>query len=1142
MAEPAGDATERRPDLDDVVAAYLTAVDAGERPDRQAVLDSHPELQDELEAFFAAQDELDALAAPLRNAAEPIASAVGGRACFASSPLDNTLADAGAHDTDGHAGEGVRIDDTVDWPRPADSTVHSLGGAGPANIPARFRDFGDYELLQELARGGMGVVFKAHQRSLNRIVALKMILSGWFASDDDVRRFRAEAEAAAALEHPHIVPIYEVGQHGGLHYFTMKLVDGGSLAARIREQRFEPKDAARLVAVVARAVHHAHQRGILHRDLKPSNILLDARGEPHVTDFGLAKLLDVDNAFTQSGAIIGTPGYMAPEQSTATNTPPTTAIDVFSLGTILYELLTGRPPFHGDSVLETLRRVRERDPDRPSGVNPRIDRDLETIVLCCLEKDPAKRYGSAEAMADDLDRWLAGEPVRARPVGDWERAVKWARRRPTITALAGLLAVVLLTGSALLWIQWRRTLAAYGRERVASAAATRASERAERLAEADRDKLYAARVRLAQQAWLAGDVRQSSDLLASLRPADGQRDRRGFEWFYLWRLCHSERLLLDRGSSPMRAVAISPDGKIIATAGNDPVIRLWDAQTGHLARELSGHTDWVGALAFSPDGETLASGGKDRTIRLWNWTDGRARRTLTGLAQAVGALAFSPDGRTLVSGGAELAAGIGNPYERFSPDARNGELKLWDVDRGTERDSIEKTSAAITAVRFSPDGATVASASADGVVTLWGEDRQPVRLEGHVAPAFGLAFAPDGRRLATVGYDGTTRLWDVGTGRGIVFNQGNGSPLFSVAFSPDGQTLAVGGYERAITLWDIDTGHPRFTIRGHSDVIWSLAFAPDGRSLASASWDGSVRVWEAREPQDGLPLRTEEERSGFIVAFSPDGGTLAVGRLDAPVSLWGVVDRERRRTFEGSSDPDICLAFSPDGTLLAAAGGSGLIRLWKTTDGTKAAEWTAHDGKKVCSVAFAPDGRTLASGGADRTLRLWDVASTKQIAKSGGHTSWVRSVAFSPDGKTLATGSFDHTIKVWNVATHATVGTLTAHASAVNAIAFSPDGQLLASASEDKTVRLWDVSSLREHSVLRGHTDLVFHAAWSPDGRTLGTASWDGTIKLWHVATGQELVSLRGNGQGWSVALSPDGRTLAGSFGGNVYLWPAAAR
>ncbi|CAN5912878.1 hypothetical protein BH23PLA1_BH23PLA1_38080 [soil metagenome] len=503
------------------------------------------------------------------------------------------------------------------------STVGLDPTAGQDGPLGMVRYFGDYELLREIARGGMGVVFEARQVSLGRPVAMKMILSRQFADRADIERFRVEAQAAAHLDHPHIVPIFEVGEHQGLHYYSMRLIRGGNLAGQLPRFVADPRAAARLMATVAQAVHYAYQRGVLHRDLKPANILVDEHGEPHLTDFGLAKRSGGDAELTRSGDMLGTPAYMAPEQAAGRRGAVTTASDVYGLGAVLYAALKGRPPFRGETVLEVLEQVRGREPEPQRRLNPRVDRDLDTICLTCLHKDPQRRYRSAEVVAEDLRRWLAHEPIWARQVGHAERLWLWARRRPALAMACGLAVVALVGVIALsIGLAVQQSLAAdrLRREQQQTTAALRESRRLSATLALDRGQGLCEQENADRGLlWLARGLEvapaEDAELLRTLRTELGAWGRR----------IHPLRARLNHGGR-VEDVAYSPDGNTILTGGSGGA-RLWDAATGRPIGEPL-RTPYVTGVAFSPDGRTFRT--RVRTSNTWT-VDDQGRR-YTGVA------------------------------------------------------------------------------------------------------------------------------------------------------------------------------------------------------------------------------------------------------------------------------------------------------------------------------------------------------------------------------------------------------------------------------------------------------------------------------------------------------------------------------
>ena len=1073
--EPPG--PDRR--LDDILAAYLEEVEAGRPPDRRGWLARYPEWADELSAFFANLDHVGRLAAPLRAYPSP---------------------------------------EVIPFPV----------GDDPAIEGDRIGYFGDYELIREVGRGGMGVVFEARQVSLGRVLALKMIADGRLASADDFRRFRREAEAAAHLDHPNIVPIHEVGEHDGRPYFSMKLVDGGSLSRHSDRLKADPTASARLVAIVARAVDYAHRRGILHRDLKPSNILLDRQGVPHVADFGLARRAGDEGASTVADAIVGTPSYMAPEQAEGRREAVTTSADVYGLGATLYDLLTGRAPFRGDSALGVLRQVREREPDRPRSIEPGVPRDLETICLKCLAKDPGRRYPSAESLADDLDRWLGGRPIAARRASMAERAVMWARRRPTAAAL--VLACLLATSAAALAVRGARSAERWKAE-VAHQEAARAQ------AEVDG---YADRIAAAERAWTSNDLDRANALLDECP----ERLRR-WEWHYLRRLCHDELRTLMGHNGVACGVAFSPRASVLTCCEHRGGLTIWDASADREVCQLRGHDGTAFGVAFDAKGTRLAAAGSDGLVRVWDVPTGRLLRSMPGHGKWAAAVAFSPDGSRIASGGADRT------------------VRIWDAATGEPLLALEGHAGGVLGVAFAPDGSKLASAGADGSIVLWDSrtGREERRLPGHAEAARCVAFSPDGSRLASGGADRSVRIWDVGSGREVLAFRAASARVDGLAFSPDGSSIATGGLDRSVKVWDASTGREIASYRGHEAPVFSVAYSPDGRLLASASQDAVVKIWDATVAPEARALRTARGvRWSGGVAFGPDGFVFAAGS-DGTVAAWEASTGRSRSSFVGRVGL-AGLAVAPTGPLIAALDVGGRVRLLDSSTGSER-RTLRSDEEGFASMTFGPDGSRFITGGGSpvevvqmpggkgvppqagaRTVRVWETSTGREILQLRGHEGSVYGVADSPDGRLIASAGADGTVRVWDGSTGQERVVFRGHAGPALAVAFAPDGRRVASTGADGTARVWDIATARQVFEVAAHSGWAMGVAFHPDGSRIASAGADGAVKVWDSENGRELLALRGHlDRVHGVAFSPEGSRLASaSDDGSVRVWDATPR
>jgi WD40 repeat protein/serine/threonine protein kinase/tetratricopeptide (TPR) repeat protein len=1098
---------------------------------------------------------------------------------------------------------------------------------GPADDRHWWPDIPGYEIHGELGRGGMGVVYKARQIGLNRLVALKMILAGTRACAEDLHRFLDEAEAAARLRHPNIVQVHDIGLQGECPYFSMEYVEGGGLDRHLGGAPQPAEAAARFLAILARAVDYAHQRGIVHRDLKPANVLLVEGGgwrveggeplvgrsppttnhsppstlHPKIADFGLAKRLDGGGSQTRTGVVLGTPGYMAPEQARGKGgVGPHT--DVYGLGAILYEMLTGRPPFKADTDVETVRQVLEAEPIPPGRCGVRVPRDLETICVKCLHKDPARRYASAAALADDLDRFLGGTPIQARPVGPAERLWRWCRRKPVVASLSA--ALVLLCAGALaavtgLWLladaksqlaEERSALAEQKaaeaqRQRQAAMAAVAEAER--QRSKADKNYLELTRQHAAEQLQLvhlhlAGGTRrlEDGDLLGAsvwfveafrrdlaldfLPAADRDERARG----------HRERLALLWQQAPrLVQFAVHDDGDAVSLSGDASrlltcslkggVCRVWDTATG---KELTGQPIAFGNLVsfgqFTPDGQRVLLCSYHGGARLYTVATGE-HVPLEGLNGQTKFAGFSPDGAYLVT--------------RTDWDV----IRWWHLASGAVRD-LKDVSHGLLQPVLSPDGKYLALTGPDYVTTVWdlasGEQVGPA-LTQTPSSKF-VAFSPDGRRICTGWDQWGAVVHNLASGTVVGSRPTHGGAIRHVEFSPDGRQLATAGNDGTVQVWDVDGG-TRLAALAHPAPVTLARFSPDGRWLATACEDAGVRVWDVAT---GRPLTPPLRHGGRVtnVAFRQDGRHLVTLAADRTVRVWDLNAGLPALALRGHTANATFAAFSPDGRVVVTAGDDQTARLWDDVTGLPCCPPLAHAGR-VLHASFTPDGATVVTTSGDLTCRLWDARTglplTPPIGRHLGnhsgvhhatfspdgrfvliayadrvnvydwragrdvaqfqHNYWINQTAGSPDGNRVLTVSrYNASVQVGDVA-GGQVWRRLEHNQQVTSACFSPDGRFLLTTSDDRAARLWDAADGAAVGEPWQHAGAVLTACFSRDGQLAVTVGSDGSARVWEVPAGTPRTPvLRGSAAVVCARISPDGRFLAaGLQDGTAWLW-----
>lgn len=1005
--------------------------------------------------------------------------------------------------------------------------------------------FKDYVLHEEIARGGMGVVYRAEQISLKRPVAIKMILAGQLATPESIGRFLTEAEAAAKLDHPGIVPIYEVGQHETQHFFSMKLIEGASLARRLgdfaltdtmsaTQTRQKQQQIARLIAQVARALAFAHERRVLHRDVKPGNILIDARDNPYLIDFGLAKLTGHDAGLTLTAAILGSPSYMAPEQALGDGVGITTLADVYGLGATLYELLTGAPPFVGATAYATMRQLTDMPPKPPSRLIPRVHRDLETIALKCLEKKPEHRYASASQIADELDRFLCGEPITARRVGSVESLWRWSRRHRVIAGFSAALLLALVVGFAAVTWQWQRaestnaSLAASNDRRLW----TDIIGMVDRYENADALAHLAERLRLNPHDW------RSAMLAASVL------DHRQFATPAFPPVTHGDQFEIAH-------TTFSSNGGRFATAASDGTGRIWDAKTGRSIAQLP-HDAEVTWIEFAPDEESVVTTSVDHTAKLWNTESGQLLQSIQH-DEAVNMAVFNLTGTWLATASNDQRVRLWNVQSQqlsasfdcaaavasvdFSPNDQllaatvDGTIRIFDLDDMSSPKiacSLPSLGQLERAV-FSHDGQFMFVSSAKNEIFLR-VDNQHTVLEVPRLPSCFSALGWNKNHVFVHTGDRFSQVRDLETAGAASDKFHPKYQTFASAFDRAGRRVASGGWDYAVQIINYETGNPDVSPIRLPAVPQQLEFSPDDQSVlirtgslqfvtTSPAEQASVSLWHLNQPRLSRVFKPEKGKT-TISAISHRDDRFAVGTGRSLM----ILDRDFQVVRRLDETGEVrSVAFTPDDQRIVLCQTHGSFSVWDVQSGDRVVGPITTGGECYC-YRLSPDGQKLAVASNDGRVSLWSTATGEQHRLHITHGGTLNDVTFSSDGTLMVTSSDNHTAKLWDVESLQCLQTLQ-HDFRVEACKFSPDGTKLVTASSDFSAKLWDRASGQQLGATMRHQGEVSNAEFSPDGKKILTSARDGTARIWNAKTGAPLTPMMIHDSAVREAnFSPNGR------------------
>ncbi len=1068
---------------------------------------------------------------------------------------------------------------------------------------------GRYAQITEYGRGGMGRVLLVHDEYLGRDVALKELLLPDLAEDGTqdspvaaratmpiMARFLQEARIAGQLDHPSIVPVYELGHRSnGTPYYTMRLVRGRTLHQALGECD-NLKERLKLLphfVDLCNAIGYAHSRGILHRDVKPDNVMVGDYGETVVLDWGLAKANDREDihadglsqtmkamnlgdtagvAQTQYGKAIGTPVYMPPEQAQGNLDQIDERSDVYSLGAVLFEILTGEVPFDGKTVPEVLDQV-IHDPIRSiHSLKARAPAELAAICERAMAKRPGKRYQSAGELAEEIERFQSGALVRAYEYKPPERLANFVRRHKTAFGVAAVALLVIFAGSAFYVqdiVSANRSIAAANLGlteanldlEAANTQLVDARNRETSQRKVIERRAYTSTVILADKYMEDDAVPQSIDLLLSTPEA-----HRHWEWGYLYSQAYRRVVFTLFGHrDEVDRVAYSPDGKRILTNSYDRTARVWDARTGDELFVLVGHRRAVRSAHFSPDGTRILTASRDRTARIWDAETGEELAILAGHGESVQDGTFSPNGTRILTVSydstariwdartGEVMAVLAEHTDRlhsgsFSPDgtrivtvSSDDTARIWDVDTGEVMSVLAGHTDRVHHASFSPDSKRIVTASYDRTAKVWDVEtgEELAILAGHTDQLLCAFFSPDGTRIVTTSPDYTARIWDAQTGEVLAILAGHAERVNRASFSPSGNHVLTASYDNTARIWDAATGDELLVLAGHASLVHSASYSPDGERIVTVSGDKTVKVWNA-ETGKGPVTTLEHGRLLRSAAFSPDGKRIAATSGEGAVRVWDVETREERLTLDGHSKAVLDASFSSDGRHIVTASDDYSAKVWDAASGEELAILLGHR-KAVHSATFSLNGKRIVTASKDKTAKIWD-AETGEEQLSLGHSLSVRRAYFSPDGQRIVTASWDEKARIWDAETGEELLALAGHTERLLSASFSPDSQRVLSVSDDHTAKVWDVRTGKELFTLTGHREPVYNGSFSPDGKRIVTASSDNTAKIWDAEDGAELLTLRGHsGRVLCAAFDTGGAKLltASANSAEIGIWKA---